>query len=120
MTEETLFGIVVVLFFIWRFARTHQLYRYSLKTLKEGVEPTKIEISFSREFFDKVLLGNRDAKPSSFMIRAMVFLVVALVLFPFRNYAPELYWVVSFLIVLYVPWCVGHGLLLRSKGQNSS
>lgn len=109
ISEESVFATIVILFFIWRFARTHQLYRYSLKVLRGHMEPTQFKPSFSTDFLNKVLLGNRSVEPNSFFLRALVFVSVALVLLPFRDYAPELYWIVTFLIVLYVPWCVGHG-----------
>ena len=109
----TLFGIAVILFFIWRFARTHQLYRFSLRVLRGQAETTPFKLSFSRDFLTKVVLGNRHAEPSSFFVRAVVYVAIAIILLPFRDYAPELYWIVSILIILYVPWCVIHGVLLK-------
>ncbi len=114
-SEEIMIGAAVVIFFIWRFARTHQLYRYSLKVLREQVESGPFKPSFSRDFLNGALLGNRSVEPNSFFIRALVFVFIALILLPFRDYAPVLYWIVTFLIVLYVPWCVGHGLMLRKR-----
>ena len=102
-SEEIMAGAVVVIFFIWRFARTHQLYRYSLRVLREHVEPSHFKPSLSSNFLNGALLGNRRVEPNSFFIRALVFVVIALVLLPFRNYSPSLYWIVTFLIVLYVP-----------------
>jgi hypothetical protein len=115
MSHETtmLFGAAVVLFFLWRFARTHQLYRFSIKVKRGQVEPTPFAMSVSRDFFEQVFLGNRSVEVNSFYVRASVFAAVALLLLPFRSYAPELYWLVCLLIILYVPWCVSHGLLLR-------
>jgi len=70
-------------------------------------------LSVSRDFFEQVFIGNRNVEPNSFYVRAFVFATVALVLLPFRSYAPELYSLVFLLIILYIPWCVSHGLLLR-------
>jgi len=111
----TLIGAAVILFFIWRFLRTYQLYRFSLRVLRGVEESAKVKPSFSRKFFNQAILGNRSVEPSSFFVRAFVFVAIALILLPFRDYAPDLYWIVVFLIVLYVPWCVGHGILLRKE-----
>jgi hypothetical protein len=115
---ETVIGIVVVVFFIWRFARTRQLYRYSLKVLKGQVTPTEFKPSLSREFFNKALLGNRNAEPKQFILRALVFVVIAVILLPFKDYAPTLYWMTVFLIILYGPWCIIHGISLRQKREH--
>ena len=117
MSDETavFFGIAVVFFFIWRFARTHQLYRFSLKVLKGHVEPVQVKPFVSRNFLNLALLGNRNVEPNSFYIRALVFVAIALVLLPFKDYAPDLYWIVCFLIILYVPWCMIHGFLLKRE-----
>ncbi|MFX0045860.1 MAG: hypothetical protein ACFE8Z_08435 [Candidatus Hermodarchaeota archaeon] len=112
--ESTVFlGAAVILFFLWRFARTHQLYRFSLKVKRGQIEPTPFVLSVSRESFEQALIGNRNVEPNSFYVRALVFVTVAFVLLPFRSYAPELYSLVFLLILLYIPWCVSHGLLLR-------
>jgi hypothetical protein len=120
MSEETtaLIGAAVVIFFIWRFIRTHKLYRFSLEVLKGRKESTHVRPSFSKEFFDQAVLGNRDVKPNSFFIRAVVFVAIALVLLPFRDYAPDLYFIVVIMIVMYVPWCFGHGFLLKKETAN--
>jgi hypothetical protein len=114
-TEELIIGTVVILFFIWRFARTHQLYRYSLKVLQGALTPTTFRPSFSRAFFNQVLIGNRNVDPKSFLLRALVYVSVALILLPFKDYAPWLYWLTIFLIILYVPWCISHGIILRQQ-----
>jgi hypothetical protein len=120
MAEEitTLIGAAVILFFLQRFIRTHMLYRYSLRVLRGLEEPTQAKPSLSREFFDQAILGNRSVEPNSFFIRALVFVTIALILLPFKDYAPDIYWIVVILIALYVPWCVGHGLLLRKEKDN--
>ncbi|NHJ14197.1 MAG: hypothetical protein EAX95_11005 [Candidatus Thorarchaeota archaeon] len=94
MLEETaaLIGFSVIVFFIWRFARTHQLYRFSKSVLRDQANSTSIKPSFSREFASQALLGNRRVEPKSFFVRPLVYVLVALVLFPFKDYAPELYW----------------------------
>jgi len=112
--ESTVFlGAAVILFFLWRFARTHQLYRFSLRVKRGQIEPTPFVLSVSRESFEQALIGNRNVEPNSFYVRALVFATVAFVLLPFRSYSPELYSLVVLLILLYIPWCVSHGLLLR-------
>jgi hypothetical protein len=117
MANETtaLFGAVIIFFFIWRFVRTHQLYRFSRRVLKGYEEPVQVKPSISRDFLNHALLGNRNVEPNSFHVRAIVFVAIALVLFPFKDYAPDLYWIITFLIILYVPWCVIHGLLLKRE-----
>jgi hypothetical protein len=106
------FGAAIVVFFAWRFARTHQLYRFSLKVLRGETDDTPFEVALSREFFRRALLGTRQIQPRSFLIRALVYVVIALILLPFRGYGPDLYFVVSVLIGFYVPWCVVHSALL--------
>ena len=117
MSNETtvFFEAVIIFFFIWRFARTHQLYRVSRRVLKGYEEPAQVKPSLSRDFLNHAFLGNRNAEHNSFYIRAIVFVTIALVLLPFKDYAPDLYWIVVFLIILYVPWCVIHGLLLKRE-----
>jgi hypothetical protein len=117
LSEETtiLIGAAVILFFIWRFTRTYQLYRFSLKVLTEHIERAPFKPSVSTDFFNEVLLGNRSVEPKSFFIRAFVFVVIALVLLPFKDYAPDLYWIVLVLIILYVPWCAIFGVLLKRE-----
>jgi hypothetical protein len=119
MAEETttLIGAAVIVFFVWRFIRTHMLYRYSLRVMRGLEEPTQVKPSLSKDF-GQAILGNRSAEPKSFLIRALVFVIIALVLLPFRDYAPDIYWIVVILIILYVPWCVGHGFLLRKERNN--
>lgn len=51
---------------------------------------------------------------TTFFIRGFVYLAIALILLPFRNYIPVLYWL-GFLIVLYVAWCLIHGFCLNEK-----
>jgi hypothetical protein len=120
MSEETtaLFGAAVILLFIWRFIRTRKLFTYSRTVLRGLEEPNHVRPSFSPGFFDQAVLGNRNVEPNSFFIRAFVFVAIALILLPFRDYAPEIYWIVVVLIALYVPWCVGHGFLLKKETAN--
>ena len=116
--EAVFFGAVVVLFFVWRFARTHQLYRFSLSVLRGEAEDSPFKPSVSIDFVRRALFGRRSIAPRSFLIRALVFVVVAAILFPFRGYGPMLYLVVVSLILLYIPWCAAHGFLLRkASGQ---
>jgi hypothetical protein len=110
---------VVTLFFIWRFMRTHNLYRYSFKVIRGKMEPIRTNPSVSGDFFKMVLLRNRNVEPTSFYVRALVFASIALALLPFRDYTPTLYWTATFLIILYIPWCVGHGLLLKKEEKKT-
>ena len=107
------FGVLVVVFFLWRFARTHQLYRFSLKVHRGEIEDTSFEVGISREFLRKALFGSRSIPPRSFLIRALVYVFVAMILYPFRGYGPELYLGVSVLIILYGLWCIAHWASLR-------
>jgi hypothetical protein len=42
-------------------------------------------------------------------------MVLAVGLIPFKNYEPPLYLLFVVLIVLYVPWCIAHGLMLKKN-----
>ena len=118
--ESVFFGAVVVLFFAWRFARTHQLYRFSLSVLQGEGEDMPFKPTLSIDFVRRALFGRRGIAPRSFLIRALVFVVVAVILFPFRGYGPELYFVVIMLILLYLPWCAAHWYLLRRASRQAS
>ena len=109
------FGDAVVLFFLWRFVRTYRLYQYSLKVLRGQVEDTPFQVALSPGFIRGALFATRRVASVSFLIRAFVYVTIALILFPFRNYGPELYLVVTALILFYVPWCVGYWALLRRE-----
>jgi len=108
-------GIVIVLIFLWRFARTRQLYRTSLHVHTQGLNPIPFKPHDLRGFAEQALLGRRSIGPASFFIRAVVLAVVAVSLFPFKDFAPSLYRLVAVLIMLYVPWCVAHGVVLKKK-----
>lgn len=54
-------------------------------------------------------------KPSSFFIRAFVFVLVAACLLPFKGYEPPLFWLVIVLTALFVPWCIVHGVMLKKR-----
>lgn len=108
--------IVTVTVFIWRFARTHQLYRTSLQAHSTGLEPSpSFHPDDARGFIMQALFGRRVVRPSSFLIRALVFLVATVCLFPFKDYGPTLYWLVVVLVSVYVPWCILHGLVLKRR-----
>jgi len=113
-TNTIALGIVIVLVFIWRFARTRQLYLTSLHVQTCSSEPILFNPHDLRSFVQQALLGRRSIKPTSFFIRAFVFMVVAACLLPFKGYEPLLYWLVVVLIALYVPWCIVHGVNSRS------
>jgi hypothetical protein len=114
-TNAIALGILIVLAFIWRFARTRQLYLTSFRVLVYGAEPAPFRPHDLRSFVQQALLGRRSVSPISFFIRALVFGVVAAFLLPFKDYEPPLFWLVVALIALYVPWCVAHGFMLKGK-----
>jgi hypothetical protein len=114
-TNTILLGIVIILVFIWRFARTRQLYLTSLHVQANGSEPIPFKPHDLRSFIDQALLGRRSMEPTSFFIRAFVFMVIAVCLLPFKDYEPHLYWLVIVLIALYGPWCIAHGFMLKMR-----
>lgn len=114
-TNSIALGIVIVLVFIWRFVRTRQLYLTSLQVEACGSEPIPFNPHDLRSFAHQALLGRRSVRPTSFYIRALVYVVVTACLLPFKDYEPLLYWIVVVLVVLYVPWCVVHGVMLKKR-----
>ncbi len=108
-------GLLIILVFIWRFARTHQLYSTSLRLQTCGLKSTPFKLHDIHSFVEQVLLGHRSLKPISFFIRAFVLSAVAACLLPFKHYDPILYWIVIFMLAVYVPWCAWHGILLKRK-----
>jgi hypothetical protein len=111
------FGIVIVLAFIWRFARTRQIYLISLKVQAGRSDPIPFSPHDFRSFIDQVLFGRRSLEPFSFFVRAFVYLIVAAGLLPFKDYNPVLYWLVVILIALYVSCCIAHGFLLKKNSK---
>jgi hypothetical protein len=105
-------GILIVLVFVWRFARTRMIYLTSLHVQSSGSEPIPFNPHDLRGFVQQALLGRRSMEPNSFFIRAFVFAIVAVCLLPFKDYEPPLFWLVITLIALYVPWCIVHGIML--------
>ena len=114
-TNRIVLGLVIILVFIWRFARTRQLYVTSLHVHTHGTEPIPFNPHDLHGFVQHVLLGCRSVKPISFFIRAFVLAAVAVCLLPFKDYEPLLFWFVIVLIALYVPWCILHGVMLKKK-----
>ena len=114
-TNTILLGIVIALVFIWRFARTRQIYLTSLHMQAYGSEPIPFKPRDLRSFVEQALLGRRSMKPTSFFIRGFILVVVAGCLLPFKDYEPLTYWLAIILIVLYVPWCIGHGVMLKKR-----
>ena len=112
-TNTIALGTIILLVFIWRFARTRQLYLTSLHVQAYGLEPIPFNPRDLGSFVQQALLGRRSLKPTSFFIRAFVFAVVAACLLPFKGYEPLLYWLVVVLIAVYVPWCILHGVMLK-------
>lgn len=115
VSNTILMGIILVLVFAWRFARTRQLYLTSLKVGAGGSEPIAFKPHDLRSFVDQALLGRRSMKPASFFIRAIVFVIIAVCLLPFKDYEPQLYWLVMGLIALYGPYCIWHGVMLKKE-----
>jgi len=114
-THRIVLGLVIILIFIWRFARTRQLYVTSLHVHAAGSEPIPFNPHDLHGFVQQVLLGRRSIKPTSFFIRACVFAVVAVCLLPFKGFEPLLFWLVVVLIALYIPWCIVHGVMLKKR-----
>jgi hypothetical protein len=118
-TNKVFLGILIILAFIWRFARTRQLYITSLHMHKSGTEAIPFNPKDFRSFIDQALFGRRSIKPTSFFIRAIVFLLVVVCLLPFKDYDLFLFWLVVLLIALYFPWCIVHGFMLRKAELNA-
>jgi hypothetical protein len=114
-TNTIILGVLIVLAFVWRAARTRQLYLTTLRVQESGSEPIPFKPHDVRSFVDQALLGRRTMNPTSFFVRAFVFAVVALCLLPFKDYEPVLFWLVVALIALYVPWCIVHGFMLNKR-----
>ena len=110
-----LLGILIVLVFIWRFARTRQLYLSSLEVKTLGVEPVKFNPGDIRSIIHQGLMGHRSVEPESFFIRGIDLAVISLCLLPFKHYQPALVWLVIGLIALYIPWCVIPGFMLKRQ-----
>jgi len=109
--------ILIVLVFIWRFARTRQLYQTSLKAHTLGLQPILFNLRNLHSFTQQILLGKRSIKPVSFFIRGFVLALVALCLIPFKDYNLFLFWLIVVLIAFYILWCVAHGVMLEKKTQ---
>jgi hypothetical protein len=114
-TNRVFLGVLIILAFIWRFARTRQLYITSLKVQISGSDPIPFKLRNFRSFVDQALLGYRSITPVSFFIRAIVFLLVAICLLPFKDYDSILFWLVIVLIAIYFSWCVVFGFVLRKR-----
>ena len=115
--EILIIRIVIILFFIWRFARTRQLYLFSLRNPQNGQNANPFRPLTFGSFLNKAFWGKRSLKPNSFFIRGFVFLVIAVCLLPVKNYDPVLYWLFVVLTVFYISWCVIHGIKLK-RGTN--
>ena len=112
-SNTVVLGILIILAFVWRFARTRQLYLTSLKAGVPGSKPIPFNPRNLHSFVEQALLGRRSIKPVSFFIRAFVLAIVALCLLPFKDYEPPLWWLVIAMIALYIPWCIFHGVMLK-------
>ena len=112
-TSIVALGILICLAFLWRFARTRQLYLTSVDVQVHGAMEVPLNLRDPRSIVHQALLGSRSIAPSSFFVRAFVLAVVALCLLPFKHYEPVLVWLVIILLAVYVPWCVGHGCRLK-------
>jgi hypothetical protein len=118
-TNNIFLGVLIFLAFIWRFARTRQLYLTSLYVHISGAEAISFDPNDLRNFIHQALFGRRSIVPTSFFIRALVFFIVAICLLPFKDYDPILFWLVIVLIAFYVPWCVAYGFMLRKRISDS-
>lgn len=119
-TDSGTLAVLILLTFAWRFARTRQLYLTSLRVSQLGLPAPVLDPHDMRSVAQQVLLGRRSIKPASFFMRAVVLVLVAACLLPFKHYAPCLWWLVVALIGLYVPWCLAHGLMLRRHLDHGS
>jgi hypothetical protein len=108
-------AFIIVLVFVWRFARTRRLYLTSLAVKRDHLALEPFNPRDPRILFHQALIGRRSIEPESFFIRAVVVAVVGLCLLPFKSYGPCLWWLVITLIVSYVLWCIAHGMTLHSK-----
>ena len=113
--NTTVPGLTIILVYIWRFTRTHQLHSTSLRLQTNGLKSTPRELHDIHSFVDQVLLGHRSFKPISFSIRAFVLSAVAACLLPFKHFDPNLFRLVLFMLALYIPWYFVHGMLLKMK-----
>jgi len=111
-------GIIIVLVFIWRFARTRQLFLTSLKVRSLGLQPIAFNPRNPRDSIEQVILGRRSIEPAAFFVRAFVLAVVALCLLPFKDYEPPLFWIVIAMISFYLPWCIVHGVMLKNAPRS--
>jgi hypothetical protein len=113
--STTVLGFLIILVFLWRFARTRQLFVTSLRLQNCGLKLIPFGLFDLHSVVRQVLLGHRSLKPISFFIRAFVLSAVAASLLPFKNYGPVLYWIVITMLAAYIPWCIMHGILLKRK-----
>ena len=119
-TPTLLLAASIAVVFAWRFVRTRQLYLTSLAVRSGRLADTPFNPRDPQTILSQGLLGRRSIPPTSFFIRAAVLGVVALCLLPFKAYAPSLWRLVIALIALYVPWCIGHGIMLDRKTERGS
>jgi len=110
---KTLFiGVVIIIIFIWRLFYIHQLFLTSKKIIKYNLKPIKFDPRNVDNFINQIFLGQRSLKPISFFIRGFVVAIIAVLLFPFKDYEPILFRLLIFLIIIYIFWCLLYGLML--------
>jgi hypothetical protein len=114
-TPTLALAVLIVLVFVSRVLRTRQLYLTSLASHMTGVKAQRFNPRDPRLVLEQALLGRRSIEPKSFYIRGVVLAAVALCLLPFKGYGPTLWWLVVGLVVLYVAWCVAHGIMLKNR-----
>jgi hypothetical protein len=114
-TNTMALGGLIIIFFLWRYFRTRQLYLTSLRVLESGSEPITFDPHDLRSFIDQTMMGRRSVGYNSFFIRMIVYVIVVLCLYPFKNYQPTIFWLIVSLTSFYIPWCVVHGVLLKRK-----
>ena len=106
-------GTILTIFFIWRFARTRQLYITTIEVIQNKSKPIQFDPHYIHSFYEQGLLGHRSVKPISFFLRALIFIIVFVCLLPFRHYQLTIQWLVGILITLYAIWCIVHGWMLK-------
>ena len=99
-----------MLVFTWLFERTRQLYITSLSKPAVG-GTSSFNPPNSRGFVQETLLGRRSIPPFSFFLRALIFLIIVIIILPYKDYDFSLYWFVIILIGFYVFWSCALGML---------
>lgn len=108
-------GSLIVIIFTWRFYVVRKLYLTSLKGQGDRFKFTLLKPFNPHQFIQQIFLGHRNVSSASFFIRGFVLAIVTLCLYPFKAYNPYLYLQIITIVLLYIPWCVVHGFMLKFK-----